>query len=120
MPLNTGVYRNGKRRTDLPWNGGKGNLFERGMRSEYLLNCFLTVGMIEGDPDLVITESGKAGKDLEPGTVVRLADTGVYYIDTKSPLWKVGKLVLKQDHSFGDEEERIEFKAGDELRMWRS
>lgn len=122
MPLNARVLRNGKPRRDLPWNGGEGNAIERNFRAEALLNAFLTTALKEGDPDLVITASGKRAGELPDGTLVRIADTGVYYIDTKCPLWKTGRLVLQRDHHFtyDDGTPFVEFLAGDVLEMFRT
>ena len=119
MPLNCVVIRNGKRRKDILWNGGEGNLIERNMVSEGVLNTFLTVAMKEGDPTLAFSGDRTFG-DLEEGKFVDLASTGVYYIETKCPLWHGGSMVLREDHNFSQVHPSLpDYKAGDELKMWR-
>lgn len=125
MPLNTRVLRNGKVRKDIPWGGGDGDLFERNYVAEFLLNAFLTTGLKEGDPELVYSRDSDGTErrvgDLEPGKFLDLAMTGVYYIDTKSPLWREGRITCRDSHTYleGTKYE-VTFRTGDVLEMWRS
>jgi hypothetical protein len=115
MPLEVQVKRN-RKPIDLVWD-------------DITLDILLSCALKESDPDLEYQEGKKFG-DIEAPTYVRVSDSGVYYIDTKSPLWKQGRLVLKQEHryEFGDAEHSgnpdryrlIELKPGDVIEMRRS
>lgn len=110
MPLNCEVLRDGKVRK-MTW--------------DYVtLNVMLTVGLMEGDPDTFEKLFGE--RELEPPRHGNIADTGVYYLDTKAPLWKLGRHVVEQDYLYEIPAANgegifatIEFKKDDVLRMWR-
>jgi len=112
MPLNTQVLRDGKPVKGLPWTG---------MEGETMLNIFLTVGLTEGDPELVIAADGRKAGEINAPEFVNIAWTGVYYVNTKAPLWKKGRQVLTRDYTYDlDPKLKIELKKGDVLEMWRS
>lgn len=116
MPLNCQVKRN-KRVVKLP---------EWQTHSEAMLNVFLTIGLKEGDPDLVYNADGKTFGEVEPPKFVNVAWTGVYYINTKCPLWSTGELTLSRDYEYKFDLPEVEapfnvhLKKGDTLHMWRN
>ncbi len=112
MPLNISVKRNGKP-VKFTWD-------------DVTLNCVLTAAIQESDPDLAY-DGEKTFGNLPEGKFVDLASTGVYYIDTKCPLWKSGRLTLDRDHNWtfkssdpNYEDRIIDLKAGDVIEMYRS
>lgn len=112
MPLNCEIRRNDKVRKDLVWD-------------VVTLNVMLTVGLMEGDPDFF--ELLFKTRELEPPRHGNIADTGVYYLDTKAPLWEIGKHVVQNDYLYEIPAANgegifatIEIKKGDILRMWRT
>jgi hypothetical protein len=115
VPLNIQVER-GKKLVQLYWD-------------DLTLNCVLTAALKEGDPDLEYQE-GRTFGNIEGGKFVNLVYTGIYYIDTKCPLWKQGEMTLGSEHrwEFGDPQDDgdsdkyrlIELKPGDKIKMWRS
>lgn len=83
--------------------------------TEQTLDVILTAALKEGDPDLEYKE-GETFGNIPVGQYVNVSITGVYYIDTKAPLWKLGRQVLREDFVVAD----FALRAGDEIKMWRS
>lgn len=115
MPLEINVKRNNKP-IKLIWD-------------DITLDIILSCALKESDPDMEY-QSGKRFGDIEAPTYVRVSDTGVYYIDTQSPLWKQGRWTFREAHryEFGNPEHAgdpdryrlIELKPGDVVSMSRS
>lgn len=114
MPLEINVKRN-RKPVKLIWD-------------DLTLNVVLTAALRESDPTMAWSEKYPTIGDIEPPNFANVADTGVYYLGTDSPLWKQGRLVLKQFHMYeiparddpNDIVRRIDLRPGDVIEMWRS
>lgn len=110
MPLEIQVIRKGKP-VQLLWD-------------DVTLSCVLSAALQESDPELEY-QPGKRFGDLKADEWVDFRMSPIYYLDTKSPLWKKGTLTLNQAHSFfvlNPEPTRkpIVLQSGDRIEMWRS
>lgn len=109
MPLVTSIKRNGKV-VKVPWD-------------DNVLNCFLSVGLQEGDPefynkvigDMPITEMVFEHEGTLYEKPVNFWDVPVYYLETKAPLWKEGKHKVQRPHKFLN----LTLEKGDVLEMHR-
>ena len=132
MPLNCEIRKKNGHVVKVAWD-------------DHTLNCFLSIGMSEGDPELWAKFFPEA-KD-NPDYFKRTNDEGVeyeipmnfmavpvYYLETKAPLWKQGKQTIQNDHTYmiaegyeptpmganGADAKPFVFKKGWELGMWRT
>jgi hypothetical protein len=109
MPLVTEVIRDGE---PVKYNWDQNTL-----------NAFLTTALKESDPETISYLLN--GKELKPGHVIDFSWYPVYYIETRCPLWKTGKLVIANRYAYiatsqdGDFVSTIVFEPGDTFKMWR-
>jgi len=109
MPLEIRVKRNNK---PLKIDGGW---------DELTLNVVLTAALKESDPNLAWSDKYPTIGEIEPPEFADVANTGVYYLKTESPLWKSGRLVLRKFHLYEfPNNRRIDLRPGDVIEMWRS
>lgn len=123
MPFNIEVVK--------PGNGHRRKM--PGGWDQTALDTVMTVALAESHPDAVLAANGwSMEKIVEEGKVLDWSMFPIYYMGSQYPECGVlnsGSQRIKQDYRFEfcqdpDDPERvtrvIEFKAGDEIRAWRS
>jgi hypothetical protein len=104
MPLVTEVTRKGK---TVPYDW-----------DFTVLSAMLTAAAKESCPEQEFN-TGRKFSDLEDGQFVDFSWLPIYYLSWNITVLKKGRQVLKNDHTFGTGDHKIEFKAGDVLKAHR-